>query len=77
MKPNEFLAKRSDKLPSVRRNLNLSSSNELQPPMKFNTISEPERVAQSIIRNGQKDVSPSKLTLLGSDIRVMDLRPNN
>lgn len=48
----------------------------VQEPMKFGSHSTNiERVAHNILSNQKLDPSPSARTILGSDERVLDLRP--
>lgn len=55
-----------------------SASTRVQPPMKFGSFQTgTERLAQSILQSQALDPSPSKRTQLGSDIAVLNLRPED
>ena len=48
----------------------------LQPPMKFGSYQTgTERLAESIMTQQALDPSPSKRTDVGSDLKVLNLRP--
>ena len=50
----------------------------LQPPMKFGSYQTgAERLAYSILKQQALDPSPSKRTVVGSDIAVLNLRPED
>ena len=74
---NDFSDKfRADRLPQhLNKSVQSASHRNPQPPMKFNASTSPERIANSIIFNQKLDIEPSKRTILGSDIAVMNLRP--
>ena len=53
-----------------------ANSKRFQPPMKFGSYQTGvERLAESIMKQNGLDVSPSKRTALGSDVKVLNLRP--
>ena len=43
--------------------------------MKFNFQTGTERLAQSILNSGTLDPSPSRRTMIGSDVAILNLRP--
>ena len=63
-------------LGSARRQVPTLKS--VQPPMKFGSYQTgTERLAVSIIQNQGLDTSPTKRTSLGSDQKVLNLRPDD
>ena len=69
-------------VPAVKSGMvDLSARKELksvQPPMKFGSYQTgTERLAVSIMQNQGLDTSPTKRTALGSDQKVLNLRPED
>jgi len=49
----------------------------VQPPMKFKFKTGIERLADALVQQGHLDPSPTRRTELGSDMAVLNLRPND
>jgi len=76
VRPQEIEVHKIDNVPQIR-----SASKPLnfrqQQPMKFGGYATgTERLAEVILRNQSLDPSPSRRTLIGNEVKVLNLRPD-